>query len=133
MGTSDEKVREAAKLVLDALKSPAPLRAWLKSDAFNEGWLLTPRDCRYCPTSLFLTWFLKKQGYESAKAIVIDDAIVLWVDGVKQLLTAPAWVWRFEKRLQNHPNCTSYRPIMPLTAVKELEFACSECGIRMKE
>lgn len=119
--TRDDKVKEAARIVLDALKSPKPLRAWLESDAFNAGLTPNPNDCRYCATSMFLTYVLRKRGYsKSAKAVVIDDAIVLWVCGVKQLLTAPAWVCKFEARLRGQ--VFGYRTIAPLTAAKELEL-----------
>jgi hypothetical protein len=122
MGTSDEKMREAARLVLDALESPAPLCAWLKSDAFKEGRVMDPHDCRSCPTSQFLTWLLEKHGYKSAKAVVIYNAIVIWVGGEKQLLTAPAWVWQFEDYLRSVISRGNDGLISPLAALEAMKL-----------
>jgi hypothetical protein len=133
MGTSDEKVREVVKLVLDALGSPAPLCAWLKLDAFKEGRVMDPRDCRSCPTSQFLTWLLEKHGYKSAKAVVIYDAIVIWVGGEKQLLTAPTWVWQFEDYLRSIAPRSNHGLISSLATLEAMKLTPATHRFAAKE
>jgi hypothetical protein len=133
MCTSDENVREAAKLVRSTLKSPSPLRAWLKTVATEEERVIIPGDCRFCATAQFLAWLLEKYRYKSPSAIVKYDAVVIWVGDLKRLLTAPLWVWQFEESLQRSLYCNRHGVVSPQAALEALDQICVICDFPIKE